>query len=356
MTGKVPEELIFHSDMRVRTVLQQCAHALYEAGVGSVAGSEEDAQAVAAHEARVLFAEAFGLTASDVQAAVLMDKRVEALAGSTDTDAAKAATFARMGESLKFFAEWTGRRAHREPLQHIVGHAPFRFLDLKVGPGVFIPRPETELLVDEAVAYVRQRTQREELDSAESSSEPAVSPLRIVDLCAGSGALGLAAATEIPHSEVWAVELSSDAYGYAEHNAQMARKSFPDMRYTLLHADATSQETLDELDGTVDILLSNPPYIPERDIPEQVEAREYDPALALYGASEDGMKVPAAIIHRAFALLKPQGMLVMEHDWQQGEATCMVAQKCGFRRAETRQDFAGKDRYLYAVKEEVTAK
>nr|WP_244568829.1 peptide chain release factor N(5)-glutamine methyltransferase [Alloscardovia macacae] len=365
MTGEAPEELVFHSDMRVRTVLQQCAHALYEAGVGSVAGSDADAQAVAAHEARVLFAEAFGLTSSDVQAAVLMDKRVEelgwAVGAGVGARATEAATSARMGESLKFFAEWTGRRARREPLQHIVGHAPFRYLDLKVGPGVFVPRPETELLVDEALEYAKyvraRRAQEDEGDECDEGVEGAegaekARPLRIVDLCAGSGALGLAAATEIPGSEVWAVELSETAYAYTQKNADLVRGAHPDMAmyYEVIRADATSPDTLKTFDGTVDILLSNPPYIPQKDIPEQIEAREYDPALALYGASEDGMKIPAAIIHRASMLLRTGGLLLMEHDWQQGEATRAVAGECGFEQVQTKKDFAGKDRYLYAVK------
>ncbi|OTA26124.1 protein-(glutamine-N5) methyltransferase, release factor-specific [Alloscardovia macacae] len=346
--------------MRVRTVLQQCAHALYEAGVGSVAGSDADARAVAAHEARVLFAEAFSLTSSDVQAAVLMDKRVEELDWAVGARAAESSP-ARSHDSLTFFAHWVARRCQREPLQRIVGHAPFRYLDLKVGPGVFIPRPETELLVDEALEYAKyvraRRAQEDEGDERGEGPEGAegaekARPLRIVDLCAGSGALGLAAATEIPGSEVWAVELSETAYAYTQKNADLVRGAHPDIRvrYDAIRADATSSETLEDLDGTVDILLSNPPYIPQKDIPEQIEAREYDPALALYGASDDGMKVPAAIIRRASMLLKPGGLLLMEHDWQQGETTRAVAEECGFEQVQTKKDFAGKDRYLYAVK------
>ncbi|TCD54128.1 peptide chain release factor N(5)-glutamine methyltransferase [Alloscardovia theropitheci] len=271
---------------------------------------------VIAHEVSMLLAESCDKSVADIQAAALLGKTFEQIATL---------------EQRERFISWLDRRAKREPLQHIVGHAPFRFLDLKVGPGVFIPRPETELIIDESLDFIR----RQKIESP-----------RIVDLCAGSGALGLSAAQEIPTSTVWAVEISRDAYAYATMNAQQLGID----NYQLLCGDATDPQTLDELDASIDIVMSNPPYIPEKDIPQQIEAREFDPQLALYGASLDGMRIPREIIKRAYALLKTGGLLLMEHDWKQGDDTREFAQAVGFSTAYTRQDFAGKDRFLCVTK------
>ena len=303
----------------VRTVVLQCAQRLCAAGVGQ--DFSDTQPEVARHEVTVLLAEACGLNARDIQAASLMGKTLGELGTAIQ---------------LKRFNKWVERREKREPLQHIVGRAPFRYLDLLVGPGVFIPRPETELLIDEALEYVRS------LRSSQSSS----AAVRIVDLCAGSGALGLAAATEIDSSYVWAVELSEQAFVYAQKNSRRVQAR----NYEVIQADATLEQTLQDLNGTVDIVLSNPPYIPLTDIPEQVEARESDPDMALYGASDDGMKIPSLIIQRVSQLLKTGGLLLMEHDWSQGKSTCEQARNCGFSSAQTHRDFAGKERYLRAIK------
>ncbi|WP_245531864.1 peptide chain release factor N(5)-glutamine methyltransferase [Alloscardovia criceti] len=303
-------------DMRVRTVLSQCAHALLEAGVGSEADQAADRKKIAEHEVMYLLAEACGASMSALRGAVLVDKSLGQIADATH---------------IHRFQQWMERRLRREPLQYIVGHAPFRFLEVEVGEGVFIPRPETELLIDAALEYAAEL----------KNQKP-----RIVDLCAGSGVLGLSAATEIPHSTVWAVELSPQAFTYAQKNAHTLDAT----NYSVMCADATDKQTLSELDGTVDIVLSNPPYVPLRDVPEQIETRDYDPELALYGASEDGMRIPELILRRAYDLLTPGGLLLMEHDWQQGAATREVADRLGYSHYATKCDFSLKDRYLSALK------
>lgn len=199
--------------------------------------------------------------------------------------------------AMERFHSMVDRRAKREPLQHITGHAPFRYLDLKVGPGVFIPRPETELVVQEGIEW----TTRHGMYRA-----------KVVDLCAGSGAIGLAFATEVPGSEVWAVEKSERTAQWTRRNLDETTKRYPAIagNYHLEIADATQMPTLNQLDGTIDIVLTNPPYVPLSDIPVQPEVRDYDPDLALYGGSADGTLIPERIISRASKLLKPGGLMV----------------------------------------------
>lgn len=249
---------------------------------------------------------------------------------------------------LQRFETMMARRAKREPLQYIVGHAPFRWLDLKVGPGVFIPRPETEAVVQAGLDWL----------TAHGLASP-----RVVDLCAGSGSIGLAVATEMPGAEVWAVELASQTIVWTRCNAAATFRSgdssaspmpdeditsFGQGRYHLLQGDATAAETLAELDGTVDAVITNPPYVPLAAIPEQPEVRDHDPALALYGGSDDGTRIPERIIDRAARLLRPGGLLVMEHDVTQGAALVAYAQSAGFATARTGQDWTGRDRFLTA--------
>ena len=193
-------------------------------------------------------------------------------------------------------------RATRVPLQHLTGTAPFRRLELQVGPGVFVPRPETEGAVDHVLA---------ELAGAEA-------PV-VVDLCAGSGALALAVADELPGAVVTAVEVSDLALAWAARN--VAATGLP---VDLVAADATADpagvEGLAELVGRVDAVVSNPPYIPVGMVPLEPEVAEHDPDLALYGGSEDGQAVPLAVAVTASRMLRPGGLLVMEHAEGQGKA------------------------------------
>ncbi|MBW3089401.1 peptide chain release factor N(5)-glutamine methyltransferase [Bifidobacterium miconisargentati] len=269
------------------------------------------------HDAKLLLAEAAGVELRDVDKALLMGSALE-------YDEAR-------------FSAMLERRAKREPLQYIVGHAPFRYLDLKVGPGVFIPRPETETVVQAGLDWMTRH----------GLMHP-----RVVDLCAGSGAIGLAVVTEVPGSQVWAVELSARTAEWTRRNLAETAKRYPSIasNYQLELGDATSLATLAQLDGTVDMVITNPPYVPETDVPEQPEVRDWDPELALYGGSADGTLIPERIIERAFRLLKPSGALVMEHDVTQGGRLVAYAKATGFTTAMTGQDWTGRDRYLFAEK------
>ena len=262
---------------------------------------------------------------------------------------------------LAEFNALLSRRTRHEPLQYITGHAPFRWLDLEVGPGVFIPRPETELVVEYGLEVIRH--------ISEAGSAPV--DVTVVDLCAGSGAIGLSFLAEINHTvpaqdeiarpapsnqasagnvEVWAVEYSPSAAQWASRNRDAILGTYPELlnRYHLVEADAGDPRTLCELDGGVDLVLSNPPYVPQNRIPEQPEVREHDPALALYGGSADGLRIPERIVRTAARLLKSSGVLVMEHDITQADALVAFARTHGFRTAETAPDMSGRPRYLIA--------
>lgn len=270
------------------------------------------------HDAKLLLAEAAGVELRDVDKALLMGEELGT------------------AEQLARFQSMLARRAKREPLQYITGHAPFRYLDLKVGPGVFIPRPETETVVQAGLDWL---------------TEHGMIHPRVVDLCAGSGAIGLSVVSEVPGSQVWAVELSPNTAEWTNKNLAETAKWYPSIasNYQLEIADATSLATLAQLDGTIDIVITNPPYVPESDVPEQPEVRDWDPELALYGGSMDGTLIPERIIERAYRLLKPGGALVMEHDVTQGDRLVAYAKAAGFTTASTGRDWAGRDRYLFAV-------
>jgi release factor glutamine methyltransferase len=220
------------------------------------------------------------------------------------------------------------RRATREPLQHITGRAPFRSLELAVGPGVFVPRPETEQVVQFAIDALR----------AVASPEPIG-----VDLGTGSGAIALAMATEVPHARIVAVENSPEAFIWAKRNieasgAANARIVFVDL------ADA-----LPELDGTVDVVISNPPYIPADAIPRDPEVRLFDPERALYGGA-DGLDVVRAVSRTARRLLHPGGTLVLEHGELQGAEIRALLVADGWRATATHRDFTTRDRATTAIR------
>lgn len=220
------------------------------------------------------------------------------------------------------------RRESREPLQHITGESPFRHLVLAVGPGVLIPRPETELVAEWAIDALRQ--------------VPSPRP-RAVDLGTGTGALALALATEVPNAEVFAVELSTAAAEWAERN--IAR--YGDERVTLVIGDAAN--ALPELDGTIDVVVANPPYIPDSDKPADIEVLGYDPEIALFGG-EDGLRDIRTFIARAALLLRPGGTLVVEHGDGQGEAVRAIAKEAGFSMTTTHTDLLQRERALTAVR------
>ncbi|WP_275462941.1 peptide chain release factor N(5)-glutamine methyltransferase [Streptomyces noursei] len=221
--------------------------------------------------------------------------------------------------------EAIARREAREPLQHITGRAFFRYLELAVGPGVFVPRPETESVVGWAIDAVR--------------AMDVVEPL-IVDLCTGSGAIALALAQEVPRSRVHAVELSEEALGYA-------RKNVEGSRVVLHHGDALT--ALPELDGQVDLVISNPPYIPLTEW-EYVapEARDHDPELALF-SGEDGLDTIRGIERTAHRLLRPGGVVVVEHaDTQGGQVPWIFNEELGWADAADHPDLNKRPRFATA--------
>ena len=218
------------------------------------------------------------------------------------------------------------RRAAREPLQHITGNAPFRHLELAVGPGVFVPRPETETVVQYAI------------DALLNSAEPA--PIG-VDLGTGSGAIALAMATEVPHARVFAAELSEDAHAWASRNVAGVEN------LTLVLSDLG--EAFPELDGTVSVVISNPPYVPDAAVPRDPEVRLFDPAMALYGG-EDGLDIVRVLSARALRLLRPGGLLVIEHGELQGESIRDILAADGWRAPATHRDLTLRDRSTTALR------
>lgn len=205
---------------------------------------------------------------------------------------------------LARFDELVGARAERVPLQHLTGVAHFRHLDLRIGPGAFVPRPETETLVDHVRAF---------LGGAGGT---------VVDLCTGSGAIALAIATEVPGCRVVGVELAAEAIAWAGINVEAHRAQLEGVGSTvdLLHADATTivDGPLAGMRAAVDAVVSNPPYIPTDAVPRDPEVRDHDPELALYGGP-DGLAVIRPLVAQAAALLRPGGLLLVEHADTQGE-------------------------------------
>ena len=282
------------------------------------------------NDARLLLADALGCDLHQLDQALLLDRTAEELltngVGRRQADDSQSAALDRYQSHLQ-------RRAGREPLQYILGHAYFRYLDLRLGPGVFIPRPETETVVQAGV------------DTLIGVDHPLV-----VDLCSGSGAIGLSLATEVPGARVRAVEVDKEAYRWGASNAAAQEAAIREAGsdYQLLLADATEPATLSDLDAQVDLVISNPPYVPMDAIPSQPEVRDWDPDLALYGGSPDGCLLPCRILDRAMILLAPGGLLVMEHDASQGPAMVTAALDRGYIQAHTHQDLTGRDRYLTA--------
>jgi len=242
---------------------------------------------------------------------------------------AKVATHAAIGlEDAVTVARMIERRAAREPLQHITGVAPFRHLQLAVGPGVFVPRPESELVVQYAIDAL----------AATAKAQPIA-----VDLGTGSGALALAMATEVPHSRVYGVEVSPLAFIWATENHRRAGAD----NAVLVLADLTV--ALPALNGTVDVVVSNPPYIPIGGVPRDPEVRMFDPELALYGG-QDGLDVVRQVSLTGQRLLRPGGLLVLEHGELQARSIAELLGHDGWHAIAHHPDLLGRDRATTAVR------
>lgn len=224
------------------------------------------------------------------------------------------------------FEALVAKRAERFPLQHITGVAHFRRLTLKVGPGVFIPRPETEVVTQIAVDALK----------ASGSAEPIA-----VDLATGSGAIALSLAVEVPNAKVFAIELSDDALKYTTQN-------FADLAPEAVLAQGDLADAFPELNGTVDVLVTNPPYIPDEMIPIYPEVHLHDPSLALYGGA-DGLDVVRKVDEAARRLLRSGGSLIIEHADMQGEAVRELLLASGWRQVRTHRDLVGRDRATTAL-------
>lgn len=236
-------------------------------------------------------------------------------------------------DELDAFRELVARRAERIPLQHLTGTAVMGALDLAVGPGVFVPRPETELLYAWALA---------QLEALPHDHAPIV-----VDLCTGSGALALAVAHARPDAEVHAVELDPAALVWARRNAD-DRIAAGDTPITLYADDATDPELLTDLNGRVDIVLSNPPYIPEGARLDP-EVAEHDPSVALFGGP-DGLSVIRGMIPNITRLLRPGGATAIEHDDTNGSGVAALLTATGvFTDVVEHPDLAGKPRFVVAT-------
>jgi len=232
-------------------------------------------------------------------------------------------------EQEERFAALLARRSARVPLQHLTGEAPFRHLTLAVGPGAFVPRPETEVMTGWAIDRLRDRP---------ADSAPAI----VVDLCTGSGAIAKAVATEVPGTRVSAVELSPDAHAWAERN-------LAGTDVTLLLGDMV--DALPELDGTVDLVICNPPYVPLDAYDSVVtEARDHDPAVALF-SGHDGLDAIRVLTATAARLLRPGGLLTFEHAELQFEAAPAVVVDSGaFRTVRDHRDLTDRPRFVTAVR------
>lgn len=227
------------------------------------------------------------------------------------------------------YAGLVTERATRVPLQHLTGTAHFRSLTLAVGPGVFIPRPETEVLVELALAALR------------ASSDPA--PV-VVDLATGSGAIALAVKAEFPSAQVYAVELDPLAHGWA-----VANRDRLGLEVEMRLGDALT--AYPELAGDVAVVTCNPPYIPDGQVPIDPEVRDHDPEIALYGRSADGLALPRAMATAAALLLRPGSRLFMEHAETQGSGLLRSLAASGdWSRAQDHVDLTGRPRVTEAVR------
>jgi release factor glutamine methyltransferase len=228
------------------------------------------------------------------------------------------------------------RRANREPLQHITGRAFFRYLELDVGPGVFVPRPETEVMTGWVIDRLREM----------NVAEPVA-----VDLGTGSGAIALSIAQEVPRASVLAVEADPLARSWAERNITRYVNSYTAGRVLLHPGDFVSADVktglaeLASFAGSVDVVVSNPPYIPFGSVVPP-EVGEYDPPSALWSGA-DGMDAIRAVERVARWLLRPEGLVAVEHGAQQGAAVYWVfSEEAGWRDTRNNKDLTQRDRFV----------
>lgn len=295
--------------MRVREALVDAERQLTAAGVPSPR-----------HDAEVLMSQTLGLSRG----------RIDLKAEIEPDDA-------------RTFVALIAKRCKRIPLQHITGLAPFRHLTLQVGEGVFIPRPETELVAEAAIREVRS------LDR----------PASVLDLGAGSGAISLAIATECARAQVVAVEASPDAKGWLDRNIEAQREELDKVDSAIEVVATDFCQPLDAWlpgrSGGFDVVVSNPPYVPTRANIRDVEVADFDPPIALFGGS-DGLDLVKAVIAIGAQALRPGGLLIIEHGDEQGQRAeengvpHWVTQQGSFLDVHDRPDLNSRPRFTTAIR------
>ena len=281
--------------MEIKAILRSAKAQLSESNI-----SEVDAEHLLAH--------VLGLTRMDLHNPVVLEAT---LLGFSDQNIVE-----------EQFFDLLDRRLNFEPLQYLTGTAPFRHLDIQVGPGVLVPRPESELLVEAVLQHIKNLPQ----------------PVSVVDLGAGSGALSLAIATEAPASRVIAVEKSPEALVWLKKNVSHIAEN----------VRVVEGDVADVLPGIkCDVVIANPPYIPQRQkLPRDVEA--FEPHVALFGGPT-GLEIPHMFIEAAARLLKPQGVLVIEHGEDQAEEIAKLLD-VDFSEVASHDDLVGRPRWSSAVR------
>jgi release factor glutamine methyltransferase len=259
-------------------------------------------------DAEILLAHLLGLTRMELHNPIALER---ALAEVADESAI-----------VDGYAELVKRRCNHEPVQYLTGTAGFRNLDLAVGPGVLVPRPETEGLVEEVLKHI-------------ANLSGAVS---VIDLGAGSGAMAISIATEAPNTHVIAVEKSAEAIKWLKQNV-----AFYDESIRIVQGDVA-----DVLEGVkCDVVVANPPYVPDsQTLPKDVA--NFEPAVALFGGS-DGLELPKRFIIAAARLLKTGGLLAIEHTENQGEAIAKLL-SADFSQIALHQDLTGRPRWTSAIR------
>ena len=259
-------------------------------------------------DAELLLAHVLGISRMDLHNPVLLETTLTAI---SDTDVIE-----------EQFISLLDRRINHEPLQYLTGVAPFRYLELEVGPGVLVPRPESELLVDAVLAHIKNL--------------PA--PVSVIDLGAGSGALALAIATEAKDTRVIAVEKSPEAVYWLKKNVSVIAQN----------VRVVEGDVADVLPGIkCDVVIANPPYIPDSQaLPRDVAG--FEPHAALFGGPT-GMELPRIFITAAARLLKSAGVLVIEHTEEQGAAIASEL-TLDFESITLHDDLVGRPRWTSAVR------
>ena len=281
--------------MQIKALISQGKAQIETAGYSSV-------------DAEILLAHLLGLTRMELHNPIALER---ALAEVTDESAI-----------VDGYAELVKRRCNHEPVQYLTGTAGFRNLDLAVGPGVLVPRPETEGLVEEVLKHIANLP----------------GPVSVIDLGAGSGAMAISIATEAPNTHVIAVEKSLEAIEWLKQNV-----AFYDESIRIVQGDVS-----DVLEGVkCDVVVANPPYVPDSQ-PLPKDVANFEPAIALFGGS-DGLELPQRFISAAARLLKTGGLLAIEHTETQGEAIAKLL-SADFNQISLHQDLTGRPRWTSAIR------